>query len=304
METFLRRPQLLIMPDILSILSRRWRLILWLTLAGAAAALVASLLSPKLYLGQATALPANTALGDKARIFNNNIEGLYSEWGSSDDLERIEGTAKLDTPYIALAKTYRLVAHYGLDSAKPGVLQKAAVRLRKSSLVARSGYGEMQVKVWDKDSTLAATLANALLQTLNDMHSGLQVQNNKAILEKLREEYALKKQLASGIEGQVVQYRTPSGMVTDSIAQQPNAADALVEQEINGEERRQYAKLIGEYELALKTAPRALLVVESARPQLAPDRPKTARNVLLALLASLFFSFLFALFIDSRKAAA
>lgn len=291
------------MPDVFSVLFRRWRLILFLTITGAAAAYIASLLSPKLYLGQATALPANTALSDKARIFNSNIEGLYSELGSPDDLDRIEGTAQLDTVFLAAAKATNLLRHYGLDSSLIDGLERAALRLRKSSNIARTGYGGLQIKVWDKDPAMVATLANALLQTLNDIHSRLQTENNRAVLQRLQEAYAEKRQQQKGFENQIVQFRTETGMITDSVAQSRAAdfGDAALEQDNRLDEAKQYVRLISEYTLALKTSPKALLIVEQARPSPWYDRPKTLRNVLLAAATSLLFSFLLALFIESRN---
>src|SRR6476661_7064270 len=103
------------MPDIVSVLGRRWKMILLLTAVATAVALLAALLGPKLYLGSTTALPANPLLADKARILNPNIEVLYTEVGTIDDLDKLEGTTKLDTLYRAAVDSFGLAVHYGLD---------------------------------------------------------------------------------------------------------------------------------------------------------------------------------------------
>jgi len=77
------------MPDLVSVFSRRWKLMLLLPLIATVVALLACLLAPKQYLGMATALPSNSVVGDKARIFNQNIEALYAELGSPDELDKI-----------------------------------------------------------------------------------------------------------------------------------------------------------------------------------------------------------------------
>ncbi|HET7896333.1 MAG TPA: hypothetical protein VFL47_01640, partial [Flavisolibacter sp.] len=74
------------MPDLISVLARRWKMMVFLTVIATGTALLACLLRPKEYAGMATALPANSLVGDKARIFNQNIQALYPEVGTPDEL--------------------------------------------------------------------------------------------------------------------------------------------------------------------------------------------------------------------------
>jgi capsular polysaccharide biosynthesis protein len=281
------------MPDILSVLMRRWKLMLLLTVIATVVSLIASLLSPKQYLGVTTAVPANSALGDKARIFNQNIEALYPELGTPDELDKIEGTAALDTIYLAAANNFHLAAHYGLNTAAPNAIENAANILRKNASIKRTGFGELKVKVWDKDNQMAATLANALLQTLNDIHQQLQTENNRIVLQKLKEEYAQKQQAFSGTTNKNVDDTAAASAQT--IANQSLGKTLLASQ------LQQYSQLINEYELALKTTPKVLLVVESARPKPRPDKPDVPKTLVFAFLASLLFSFLLSLYLESRN---
>jgi LPS O-antigen subunit length determinant protein (WzzB/FepE family) len=77
------------MPDLLLVFAKRWKLIVLITALATIIALIAALLSPKKYLAIATALPANGMIADKARIFNQNIEALYSEFGTVDELDKL-----------------------------------------------------------------------------------------------------------------------------------------------------------------------------------------------------------------------
>ncbi|GAA4743592.1 hypothetical protein GCM10023229_23790 [Flavisolibacter ginsenosidimutans] len=282
---------------------------LLLTLASTLAALIASLLSPKLYLGTTTALPVNTMVNDKARIFNQNIETLYSEIGTADELDKIEGTAKLDTVFLAVAAAQHLATHYNLDRAANDALEKAALRLRKNSDISRTGYGELKVKVWDKDNEMAATLANALMQTINAIHERLQTENNRTVLQKLQEAYTQKLNEVSNIENEGLAFKTapeiqtlnPQAVRDSLLKNTKRLTGATVQLDENRKELQDYLRLINEYELAVKTNPKVLLVVEQARPSPWYDRPKTAMNALLAFLASLLFSFLLAVYVESRK---
>lgn len=301
------------MPDVFLLISRRWNLIVLLTIAATAAAFLASLLSPKLYLGSTTALPVNTLVNDKARIFNQNIEALYSEIGTADELDKIEGTARLDTVFLAAANTYHLAAHYGLDTTAGDALEKAAVWLRKNSDIVKTGYGELNIKVWDKEAATAATLANGLMQTLNGIYERLQTENNQNVLHKLKETFAAQSDSMQSLTDRVLAFESGPRIIeggknkffTDSLVKPHRRfADEAMRQAAWQKSLQQYTDLINEYELAVTTAPKALLVVEQARPSPWYDRPKTLRNVLIAFAASLLFSFLLAVFIESRNQSA
>lgn len=292
------------MPDLFSVIERQWKWMLTLTLLATVGALIVSLLSPKKYLSVATALPSNAALSDKARIFNQNIEALYPEFGSPDELDKIEGTAKLDTIFLAAAKEFNLPGHYQVRGENANY--KAADMLMKNVRINRSGYGELKIKVWDKDRELAATLANALMQRLNDIHQQLRTANSLSILQRLKQAYSEKAQALSEAAktGVPSKNKSPelSGTVTltDSAGQKVNKP-GLGTKIILQAQLEQYATLINEYDLAVKTTPKPLLVVEAARPSPEPDKPRVLQIVLFTFFASLLFSFLLVVFAESRR---
>lgn len=297
------------MPDLVTVITRRWKLILLLTLLAAVLSLLLCLLIPKKYVGIATALTANPALSDKARLFNQNIEALYTELGSPDDLDRIEGTAKLDTVYLALAIDFNLMSHYALSSNDSTALYQAAKRLKKNTAISRTGYGELRVKVWDKNNRLAAALANAAVQILNNIHQQVQTENNRLVLQQLKEEYTSKQQALDRAISAARRDEQPQNPISRSTASDSSFIQhelSLINPAENAAYLRaqlaQYAQLISEYELSLKTTPKVLLMVERARPMPWPDKPDTIQTVLIATLATLLFSILLALFIESRSA--
>lgn len=291
------------MPDIISVIARRWKLLFSLTLAATLLAYIATLVSPKLYVGIATALPVNTVLNDKARIFNTNIEALYPQLGSPDELDKIEGTTRLDTIFIAVVTDFNLAAHYQLDTTANDVLEKAVSKLKKNAAIRRTAYGELQIKVWDKNNVIAAGLANSLVQKINSTYQRIQNENNRMVLEKIKEEYEEKQKELIGINSQISTYQSASD--TFYTQHKPIAPgvlkDIIITTSALKEQLQQYQKLIYEYELAIKTNANVLTFVEHARPLHTADKPKTVQTVLLAFFASLLFSFLLILFVESRK---
>ena len=276
------------MPDIFSVLARRWKTALLITFLATLVAFVACLLSPKEFLGEVTALPSNAEAGDRGRIFNQNIEGLYRELGEPDELDKIEGTAKLDTIFLAVAKQFYRQGYNPANSTDVVALHEAAKTLQKNTRIHRTGYGELKIKVWDKDPHTAAALANALVKELNAIHQQLRAENNRLVLQRLKEEYAAQQNRPKGWKDSA-----------DSIARpaQPNVLTG----QATAEQATLYARLINEYELTLQTNPNALLVVEPARPSPWHDRPQTTLVVVLTFLASLLFSVLLLLLTESRR---
>ena len=273
------------MPDLLSIFANRWKLMLAVILSSTLIALVITLLVPKKYLGVATALPANSLTADKARIFNQNIQALYSDFGTVDELDKLEGTGRLDTLFIAAAKEFNLDSHYGINPSSESIYN-AVIRLKKDSKISRTGYGELQVKVWDEDKFLCAQLANFLMNKIQELHQHLQNESNVSTLAKIKEAYAIKQREFL--------------LLTDS-ANAGTSQGGKIKLAAYTDQLQAFEKMIDEYQLAINANTPVLLVVENARPALWADRPRILATVLFAFFGSLVFSFLLALFIESRK---
>jgi capsular polysaccharide biosynthesis protein len=278
------------MPDLIEVFERRWKFILGFTILATVIALIAALLSPKEFLATATALPANSMTGDKARVYNENIELLYSEFGTADELDRFEGSGALDTLFIATASDHNLAPHYGIEASDES-LYKAALKLKKNSRIQRSAYGELVVKVWDRERDMSAVLANSLMQKMQELHQHLQNETNINTLQKIKADL-LQKQL---------EYR----MLSDSSANVSSADAEIAKAKKTAllEEMGQEEKLMAQYRLAIESNPRVLLTIENARTPLWPDKPKVVETVLITFFASLIFSFLLVLFLDRRKAS-
>lgn len=265
------------MPDIFYLLRKWWKQILGvLLLSLITAGLIVFLKRPE-YLSATTAVPASVVSTDKARIFNENIDELYSNLGTPDDLDMIVGTGQLDTIYLAVTDQFNLYDHYRIKEEKEKARIKAADLLKYNTKVEKSGYGELQVKVWDTDKNLAPQLANALMEELKTIHQQLQNANNQASLDGLHS--AIKK-----VKAQM-----------DSTKENSDDYKAL------SDRLQQYDKLVSEYQLMIDSKPPALIVVEKARVSLLPDKPKRLQVLIATAILSLLFALLLALVLERRK---
>jgi hypothetical protein len=275
-------PKFACMPDLFYLLTKWKKQIAAVVVLSVAIVAAVYFIRPGKYLSVATALPANSYLADKSRVFSENIEGLYSVLGTADELDMIIGTGQLDTVYLAVTDLFHLQDHYRI-SKEESARQKTAALLRKNTTVQRSEYGELKIKVKDKDKIMAAQLANAIMQTIQEIHSHLQNANNTTVLNNLR---AGKSKLVSQMDSLTTDY-----LDYDSLP----ARDMLTNQAL------QYQRLILQYQLMADSKTQALLIVEPARPAAQFDRPKFWQLLLATFVASFLFALLAAIVLESRK---
>jgi uncharacterized protein involved in exopolysaccharide biosynthesis len=254
-------------------MSHWWKQIAGVVVLSLLATGIVTWMKPKQFLSTATALPASSLGSDRSRLFNENIQQLYSELGSPDDLDMVVGTAQLDTIYLTVTDQFNLFDHYQYKG--PEARTKAARTLRCYSKVIKSDYGELKVKVWDTDKNLAPQLANAIVDILQSVHSKARNAGNESTLQSLKQ--ALKNTRSSA----------------DSLsADNRKALD---------ERATQYEKLISEYQLMVDSKPPALVIVEKARPAIITDRPKFLQIMIATAILSFLFSLLAALVLERKN---
>lgn len=240
---------------------------------------IITFLKPRQYLSVTTAVPASSFATDKSKIFNENIQALYSALGSPDDLDMILGTANLDTVYLAVTDQFNLFDHYKISEKGEAARTKAASQLKKNTKVMKSEYGELKVKVWDTDKNLAPQLANAIMDKLQSIHQDLQSAGNVATLKGL------------------IKAKEKMNPPVDSAFTPENA-------ELHKRKNQEYDKMIGEYQLMVDSKPPSLIIVEKAKAPEWPDKPKRMQIMVATAVLSLLFSLLAALVMERRKTPA
>jgi uncharacterized protein involved in exopolysaccharide biosynthesis len=277
------------MPDIFYLMSKWWKQMLVVIVISLVAAAAIIFLQPRQYLSVATAVPANTLSVDKAKIFNSNIEMLYPNIGSPDDLDMVLGTARLDTVYLAVTDQFNLFDHYKISDSR-NIRTKAARVLKKFTRVMKSEYGELQVKVWDTDKDLAPQLANAIMTKLESIHNALENENNQQTLQSLQ--LAIKK-IQTDIDS--------INLLHNAVLTEQAEESYSIRRKVLLNQLEEYQKLAGEYQLLTNTGPKVLLVVEKARPATRPDKPDWIRTIVATAVLSLIFALLAALIMEKGK---
>ncbi len=265
------------MPDLFTILSHWWKRIMLLGLLTAIVTAGVLFFIPKKYMGKTTALPATAYSTDKSSVFSQNLQNLYSAIGNSDDLDWVLGTASLDTVYTSVAKQHELVHYYNIDTGASSLI-KASHELKRNSKVTKTDYGELQVKVWDTDAIMAATLANAIMDKLQQIHQEVQTTNNSLLLARIDTEYQEKnsefQRLADSLQNE-------KDVVRIEYMQMKKAS--LLRQ------LEEYDRLADQYKLMVDAQPKALIIIENAVPAIKTDKPRWLPILVAATFLALFF---------------
>lgn len=278
------------MPDLFDLFYRWRKQIISLVIATTVIAIIIVFCIPKKYLGVSTALPAPSFATDKTGVFSQNLQAVYSAFGSPDDLDKILGTARLDTVYIAVAEKLDLAKHYNIGNDESDPVRKAAVYLKKKTKVIRTDYGELQVKVWDKNKIFAASMSNAIMGKLQGIHQDVQTANNEMMLAKINDEYSEEKleyqKLLDSLQ------HTTSEAVKDLLSIQKTS---LLQQ------MQEYEQLSKKYKLMVDARPQALIIIENATPPLKADKPDPLQVIICAAILGFFFALVTALVLEKRR---
>jgi len=274
-------------------LQRNWKKILFFTLLSALTATVTVFLMPKQYRSTAMLIAANPQLADKSRLFNENIQGLYSYYGSGDDLDRIMGMADLDTAYKQLVDEYKLIEYYKLNKETlPLLRRKAFIKLRDDLTLQRTERGQLKIMCWTKDPQLSADLINAMIKIVTKQAERI-----------AQEQYAASQSL---LEKTILTKENEFRQLTDSMRRVGAQNNELLELlQLNAKsvlkELEEYRTLTAQFALMVKLQTPVLFVLDKAVPAAKAERPDKPAIILAAAIAGFIFSLLLSLLVNRKQ---
>jgi capsular polysaccharide biosynthesis protein len=230
-------------------------------------ALILSIVLPKKYISRSSILPANSRLTDKGRFSGDEIAELYSAYGSGDDLDRLFATARSYSVMLKIVDSFNLAGYYQLKKNKNYAREAAVKKLISESDIRKTEFGELQIRVWDKDSVMAANICNAIVDRVDKVHKEMYFDFYAGTLQKLEQVYAQKLSIARASDEN--QEKIDSSLLLS-------------------EELAYYRKSIADFRMAMQNPPPAFMVLEKAYPQVKPDKPRFIQDVLVTFLVSLF----------------
>ena len=277
------------MADTVSIIQGNWKKILLFTILSALVATITVFLMPKQYCSTAKLIPANPELADKSRLFNDNVQELYSYFGSGDDLDRMMGVAGLDTFYKQLVDEYKLIGYYQLGSEPlPSLKRKAVLKLKKDISFERTEEGQLKITCWNKDRDLSASIVNTLVSLTRKRLELIWLSNYQATQDKLNQS--------------IIHAEQEFKQLSDSISRASSGQGILVQKHMETllEQLTQYRKTAATFKLMGEIAPASLYVLESAAPAAEAERPDKPVIIIAAAIAGFIFALLL-LLLGNRK---
>lgn len=234
---------------------KKWRILLFVG-SVAALAIIISLLQPKEYLAEASLLPANSRMMDKQRLYGENIQELYSAYGSGEDLDRVFAALKSSVVLQFVADSLDLKTHYKIKNKHARI--EAREKLEDQMKLIRSEFGELRLHVWDQDTAMAARITHLLIQRTQSVFDEMfQLYYDRSINN-------LRKKLA------------------DSTIKKRTAAESSFLQ-----------SRISEYEVTRLNPPPSFIVMEQPVVSAEPDKPKLLLTVAAAILIASFSALAF-----------
>lgn len=278
--------------DVVAVLQQQFKKIVLFVFISLVIAMATVFVMPKYYKSSAIVVAANPVLADKARLFNNNIQGLYSNFGSGDDLDRIDGLANLDTTFKLMVDEFKLTDYYKLKDENTALAKrKAVLNLREDVQLQKTDLGQFKFMVTTKDKQLSANIANKMVATVQQMEEDIWQKNYQSSLDKINTSVKELEQEVAAINNSL----KLKEITEDAALMYTNKREALLQQ------LKQYYTAANEFKLAISNKAPALYIIENAAPAAKHDKPKKLEVLIATLIVSCVFGCLIALVYNRKK---
>lgn len=154
--------------EIVGVLYRWRKKILFFTLGITLLVALGSLLVPNYYESRAVFYAANDQATSKSVMFGN--EGGVSEIGGEDLVERLISFATSRDLTDHMVKKFNLFKHYDIDSTSAKGLDKARKRFQSHFSVLKNEYGAVEMTLEDKDKELTLPMIKEAIRKVDEMY--------------------------------------------------------------------------------------------------------------------------------------
>ena len=157
--------------DLVSILFRNRKKIIYSCIAAAIISAAVSLLLKNHYKSTTIFYPASTDLAKPVPV--GGVEDNRNFYGNDYDIDRLISIANSSELSDYLIKKFNLFEHYDIDSTSKRGPSNLRKKLSKLYMIEKSRYDAIELSVEDKDPQLAAQMANSARDKINSIAQGL-----------------------------------------------------------------------------------------------------------------------------------
>ena len=149
---------------------------------------VVSLLMPNVYRSTAVFIPTNPQTADPDRLLEGG--GKLELGGRAEDLDRVITIGESQPVAEQIIKKFDLYKHYkagpaGDDNTDNYVLSEFSSNLG----IVHNERDAIELTFSDKDKTMAAAVANTLVQLIDSVNQQLTLENRRTVLDLYRQRY-------------------------------------------------------------------------------------------------------------------
>lgn len=271
--------------DMMELLKKSWRFCLSVSIVAAMVASIIILFMKPQYKSSVTLLAGNPLLSDKARLFNQQIKDLYTDFGNGDDLDRIQAFAEMNsTLENVINKNLELFVYYkSIDTNAISVIKS----MRKDITYIKTEKDQLIISCELTDKILAAKIVNDIAEEAELQAQHLIQKNKQLVIQKLDSTAIALKENYGNLE--------KNSSSTDPAKKRLIAAEqATIINQID-----QIQKTNQEYKLALATQPNFIQVMEKGVPAFEISWPN--KPLIIAVAAILGFVFSALLVVNKNK---
>lgn len=261
--------------ELTNVFLNRWKFITVFTIASVAIAVGAIFLITPKYTATTKLLPGNAVLADKARLFNDEIQHLYSFFGSGDDLDRLMSMASMDTSLKQVINAFNLINYYQINEKDSRMgMYKTIRKFKKDLSLVKTVNNELEISYTHQSKDTAAALVNFMTEQTAAKMQGIWKQQYIKIgiqldssIADLTNQY---NQLVLAAEGNDAITKTKMNVVLSQI--------------------EEFNKMSIETKMAASTTPESIIVLEKATPPSKISWPDKAVVLPLSALFGFIFS--------------
>ncbi|MBS1627933.1 MAG: hypothetical protein JSR09_04355 [Bacteroidetes bacterium] len=278
--------------DILAAIKNKWKTITIIVLLALATATITLFIIPKKYKAQCVSIVQNPLMADKAKLFNSNIQNLYSILGNGDDLDVVYNLSKLDIIYYQLVDEFNLINYYNIEGKTLEIKRrKALLALQDDLKITKSEINLLKVVVYATDAAFAAKLANRTTALIQYLQEDVWKKNYELIHDHL----------IISIDKMEKQIITISDTLRSTQTSDDNKLLLLNKRQTLLDEIQKYRKEALESQLMIETVPPALLIIDKSIPSTNVVKPDKLLTLITVFFIALVFAILLALIIERKK---
>jgi capsular polysaccharide biosynthesis protein len=261
--------------ELTAALLNRWKFIVVFSFASVIIAAGVLYFIPPKYTAITKLLPGNAVLADKARLFNADIQHLYSFFGSGDDLDRLMSMASMDTSLKQVIHAFDLTNYYQIEEKDAGMgMYKTIRQFKKDLSLVKSVNNELEISCAHQNKDTAAAIVNFMAEQTATKMQAIWKQQYLKIGESLD----------SSINDLTKEYNDLAALAANNDAIAKTKMGVLLNQ------IEQFNKMSIETKMAASTTPAAIIVLEKATPPSKISWPQKAVILPIAALIGCIFS--------------